>query len=526
MYRLLTPFIPVLFLFCSAVPLRAQDDVNRAVRKLGHLMYYLDRYYLDAVSPDSLSEQAVRSILQELDPHSSYIPAKDVQAMNEPMLGEFSGIGIEFAILSDTLTVQSTVSGGPSEKVGLLPGDRIVCVDGQPISGPGLDIRAVHGYLRGPAGSRVSLDVLRSGTSRPLRFTVRRDKIPLHSLDADYLTPEGYLYLKLSRFSGTSGQEIRAALERYPQKRGVLLDLRGNAGGYLHTALQVANEFLSRGELILYTEGRSVAPIRESADGTGRYREGPLAVLVDEYSASSSEIVAGAVQDWDRGIVVGRRTFGKGLVQQSMPFEDGSELRLTVARYHTPSGRVVQRPYRQGDVEGYYRDFYARYSNGEVFSADSIRFSDSLVYRTLKKGRPVYGGGGIMPDIFVAQDTSRYSDYYAALLRQGILLEFAQTYVNRNRDLLQARWALLEEYLDSSVPPEWIDELVRYASERGLEPAADDLSVSRAEIEIVLKALVGRSLFGPSAYYRVVNAQDDAVFREAVRALSQAEKAR
>lgn len=354
-------------------------DISPFVTKMGQTYYYLNNYYLDTVNFNGLTDKVLINIIKELDPHSAYISAKDVKAMNEPLEGNFDGVGVEFALINDTLTVQATVPGGPSEKVGIKAGDKIIKVDGETISGTELTIPRVHKYLRGPKGSKVVISVQRKGEKGLMDFIVTRDKIPLTSVDAYYQIEPGIMYLRLSRFAATSYKEMMTALHEMKSKpNGIILDLRGNSGGYLIAALQIANEFLDKGELILYTEGRTVQRMDEYATGGGLLKDVPVAILIDENSASASEIVSGAIQDWDRGTIIGRRSFGKGLVQQQLPLSDGSQLRLTVARYHTPSGRVIQSHYEQGKTEEYYKQLVNRFVRGEQYSKDSIQFPDSL----------------------------------------------------------------------------------------------------------------------------------------------------
>ena len=336
-----------------------EQELEEAVGKVGQTLFNINKYYLDTVWFKGISEELVKTIISKLDPHSAYISAEDVKAMNEPLEGNFDGIGVEFALINDTLTIQATVPGGPSEKVGIKAGDKIVKVDGETIAGTGLTIERVHKYLRGPKGTKVTVGVLRKNSDGNLMdFVITRDKIPLNSVDAAYEIEPGILYIKLSRFAATSYQEImKFILSQKGERKGIILDLRGNGGGYLVAALQIANEFLERGQLMLYTEGRTVRRMSEYANGRGLLANVPVAVMLDENSASASEIVSGAIQDWDRGTVIGRRSFGKGLVQQQFDLFDGSQLRLTVARYHTPSGRVIQSPYEQGKAEDYYKAF-------------------------------------------------------------------------------------------------------------------------------------------------------------------------
>ena len=501
---------------------RGLKDVSPYVTKMGQLFYYLNGYYIDTVNFDKVTDQAIVSMIRALDPHSAYITAKDVKAMNEPLEGNFDGIGIEFAIINDTLTVQNTVSGGPSEKVGMRAGDKINRVDGKVISGTGLAIPDVHKYLRGPKGTKVNLGIVRKGSAGELDFVVVRDKIPLNSVDAAYEAAPGILYLRLSRFAATSYREIMEKVGQMGRKpEGIILDLRGNSGGYLMAALQIANEFLDKGELILYTEGRTVSRNDEYANGYGRLKNVPVAVLIDENSASASEIVSGAIQDWDRGTIIGRRSFGKGLVQQQLPLADGSLLRLTIARYHTPSGRVIQSPYEQGKTEEYYRQLYERFVRGEQFSKDSIHFPDSLKYKTLRKGRTVYGGGGIMPDIFMPQDTSFYTAFYGDVVRKSLLVDFVNEYTDNHRQRLSSEYKTPEEFGTSfEVGDALFDQFIAYCKTKGTVPAEGQLEVSGPELKKYLKGLILRNLFDFNSYIRYINS-DDPEIREALRVLKE-----
>ncbi len=500
--------VVVSLLVSTIVAVYAQEgDINKAAGKFGQGLFYMYKLYLDPIDMDKMVETAIVSMIEELDPHSSYISAKDLAAMNEPLQGEFEGIGIEFAIIKDTLTVQATVAGGPSEKVGLLAGDKIVKIDTVWIAGIGLTNDDVYKKLRGKKGSKVSLGVLRRSVSDTLTFNIIRDKIPLNSLDAAYMVEDKYLYLKLSRFALHSADEIKDAIKNTgKQPEGLILDLRGNSGGYLPTAIDIADQFLAAGDLIVYTEGRAIQRMDEYATGRGLFKEGEIVVMIDENSASASEIVAGAIQDQDRGVIVGRRSFGKGLVQQSLPLEDGSEIRLTIARYHTPSGRVIQSPYKKGHSDQYYIDFYKRYARGESFSKDSILFPDSLRYSTLREGRTVYGGGGIMPDVFVTRDTSAFTDYYSELLRQGLILE----YVNSACDTYRADW--LKRYptfekFDKSFDEldNMLKELRAMADTRGIAYKETDMERSREDLLNYIKALIASSLYTRDCFYRVMN---------------------
>ena len=499
----------------------ASKEISEAINRYGQTIYYINNYYLDSVNVQKISDDALREVVSKLDPHSVYIPAEDVLKANEQIVGEFEGIGIEFAIILDTLTIQAPVSGGPSERVGIRAGDKIVAVDGENIAGISIKNEDVYKYLRGPKGTRVDLTIKRKGEASPMAFTVTRDKIPLNSLDAAYEIEPGILYLKLGRFAISSNEEIVEAFKKYGKTpKGVILDLRGNSGGALVSSLKLANQFLEREQLILYTEGRAMPAMKEFADGRGIYKSGKLAILIDENSASASEIVSGAVQDWDRGVIIGRRSFGKGLVQQVLPLQGGAELRLTVARYHTPSGRVIQTPYVAGDAENYYREYYKRFSNGESFSTENINFPDSLKYKTLKEGRTVYGGGGIMPDIFVPLDTTYYTNFYAQMLRRGVVLDFVNDLGDRLRADLSKQYKDFDSFGKGyNISKELFSELLSYAKERGVDLVESEVAISRSEIEIYMKALLARIIFDNDAYFKVVNSRNDPALKEAIKQL-------
>ena len=514
----LLSFFTVVMLSVNAQWLRAQSnsvDPTQQISKVAQTYYYLNNYYLDTLNFPSITDRVLQGIVKELDPHSLYISAKDVKAMSEPLEGNFDGVGVEFALILDTLTVQATVPGGPSEKVGIRAGDKIVKVDEEVISGTGLTIERVHGYLRGKKGTKVTVAIKRKGVEGLIDFTITRDKIPLNSLDASYVIENDIVYLKLSRFAATSYKEIMEALNKLRvAPKGIILDLRGNSGGYLVEALKIANEFLNRGELILYTEGRTVKRTNEYATGSGTLKNVPVTVLIDENSASASEIVSGAIQDWDRGIVIGRRSFGKGLVQQQLPLQDGAQLRLTIARYHTPSGRVIQTPYEQGDAEGYYKKTIERYVRGEQFNKDSIQMPDSLKYKTLKLGRTVYGGGGIMPDIFMPQDTSFYTPFYGEIVRKGTLTDFVNSYIDINRAKLESKYKSAAKFASNfEVTPELFNDFIAFAKESGIEPKEEQIAISKAEFVKYIKAFILRGLFDFNTYLEYINATDEEVLK-------------
>ncbi|MBQ7773102.1 MAG: S41 family peptidase [Bacteroidales bacterium] len=493
----------------------AQNDISLQANKLGQTLFYINKLYLDTASLDRLADKALVAMMKELDPHSSYITAKDMKAMNEPLEGNFDGIGVEFALINDTLTINSTIPGGPSEKVGIRAGDKINKVDGELISGTGLTIERVHEYLRGPKGTKVEVEVIRKGAPAPLVFLITRDKIPLNSLDSYYVIDKNIVYLRLTRFAATSFKEMLMALnELEVQPEGIILDLRGNPGGYLIAAIQIANEFLDEGQLIVYTEGRTVKRMDEYANGHGRLKNVPVAVLIDENSASASEIVSGAIQDWDRGVIIGRRSFGKGLVQQQLPLQDGSALRLTVSRYHTPSGRVIQSPYEQGKKDEYYRQMVERFNRGETFSRDSIHLADSLVFRTRKLGRPVYGGGGIMPDIFIPQDTTFYTPFYGEILRKGLLTDYMNEYSDKHRLQILKKYHTFKDFAEKyDVPDSEIEAFLAYCKENGVEPKEGDMAISGNEIRRYFKGLIIRSVYSFNNFIEFINGNDREIMR-------------
>lgn len=475
--------------------------------KFAKFLDYLESYYVDSINPNDIVETAIVGALKELDPHSTYIPAEQLKKMREPLQGNFEGIGISFNILKDTLYVISPISGGPSEKVGILAGDKIIEVDNENIGGIGLSNEDVFGLLRGKKGTKVELGILRKGESELLEFTVIRDKIPIFSVDAHYMIDETTGYVKINRFSATTVDEFRKAVSELKENnvKNLVLDLSNNGGGYLDASVKLADEFLPTGSLVVYTEGLN-SPRREYlSTGYGNFEEGKVIILIDEGSASASEIVTGAVQDWDKGIVIGRRSFGKGLVQREMILPDESALRITIAKYYTPSGRLIQKPFENG-VEDYHREIFERDITSAVLSSDSISFPDSLKYKTLVKGRTVYGGGGIMPDIYVPWDTSFYSEYYRDIIRNGILNRFVLEYVDNNRSKLKKNFPEFEQYENNFViDDKLMGRFVEYAEKEGVKKSEDALTISGFQLETMLKALIARDLFGNSEFYKIYN---------------------
>ncbi len=492
--------------------------------KFKDILTYVQRDYVDEVDTDELVEIAITKMLEELDPHSVYIPAKELEMAKSQLEGEFEGIGIEFNIFKDTIYVVSPLSGGPSESVGLMSGDKIVKVDGETVAGTGIDNRDVMELLRGPKGSKVEVGIKRRGSKELLDFTITRDKIPQESVEASFMVDKEIGYIKISRFAATTYDEFREELSNLKDEgmKKMILDLRGNPGGYLDRAVNIADEMLSDNELIVYTEGKQPRYNTEArAYKEGLFEKGPIVVLIDEGSASASEIVAGALQDNDRGLIVGRRSFGKGLVQMPVPLDDGSELRLTISRYYTPSGRSIQKPYEGGN-EAYSLDLYNRFEHGEMFTKDSIHFNDSLKYKT-SKGRTVYGGGGIMPDYFIPLDTTRnVSSFFGELITTNVFREYTLLYYENNKKELE-KMSYEKYYNDFEVTDKMLDKLQALARENGIEYEQEEFEKSKPILKRRIKAWVGRSVWGNDAFYQIVY-EDNDIFQRALELFDEAEK--
>lgn len=487
--------------------------INTSSNKLNALLRIIDDQYVDTVNMGELVEEAMPQILSELDPHSSYIPAKDLEAVNADLKGSFSGIGIQFTIQNDTIHVNSVIQGGPSEKVGLMAGDRIVEVDDSAFVGKIVTNSEAMKRLKGEKGSKVKLGVYRPGEKDLLHFIVIRGNIPVKSIDAAYMINEKVGYIKVNKFGETTYPELLIALAKLNQKscEGLIVDLRGNTGGYMAAAIQMVNEFLPNNRLIVYTQGRKSPREDYNSNGTGSNQKMPLVVLVDEGSASASEIFAGAIQDNDRGTIVGRRSFGKGLVQQPIEFSDGSAIRLTIARYYTPSGRCIQKPYEKGKESEYELDLLTRYEHGEFFSADSIKQDETEVYHT-RLGRPVYGGGGIMPDIFVPQDTTGMTSYFRMAANRGLIIRYTFDYTDQNRSTLQKYDTpeKMEAYLKGQ---NLLNKFAAWAEKKGLKRRNNLMMKSRRLFEMSLYGNIIYNMLGMEAYVEYLNESDKTVLK-------------
>ena len=494
------------------------NSASRQQQKLLMVENIVNNLYVDNVDEEKIVENAVRGILENLDPHSSYSTKEETTSSQETMQGSFSGIGIQFNMQKDTLYVVQTIAGGPSEKVGILPGDRFIAVDDSIIAGRKLKNTDIMKRLRGPKGTKVNIKVKRGSNAELLEFRITRDDIPLNSIDAVYMADGKTGYIRLSRFAATSYKEFKDAITKL-KKQGMqqlILDLTDNGGGYMQIAAQIANEMLNRGNLIVYTQGRKSPRQNLNADGSGTFRTQKVVVMINQFSASASEILSGAVQDWDRGVVVGRRSFGKGLVQREFLLPDSSSFRLTIARYYTPSGRNIQKPYVKGDREDYDKDIIDRYNHGELQSADSIHFADSLKHTTLRLHRTVYGGGGIMPDVFVPLDTTQYTDYHRRLVAKGIIPQFALRYADKNRADLKAQYSDAQKFIkEFTVTDEMLNNLVDAGKAEKVDFDKSQFAKSKEMLRTFVKAAIANDLFSTGAYFQIVNEQND-IYKEAL----------
>ena len=487
------------------------------LRKLQIAEIATNNLYVDSVDEAKLVEDAIRGMLEKLDPHSTYSNAKEVKQMNEPLNGNFEGIGVQFNMIDDTLMVIQPVTNGPSEKVGIIAGDRIVSVNDTAIAGVKMSKEEIMRRLRGPKDTKVVLGVVRTGIKDRLTFTVVRDKIPVKSIDASYMIRPGIGYIRIGNFGATTHQEFCDALQQLYAEgmKSLILDLQENGGGYLQAAVKIADEFLAKNELIVYTNGRRVPRQEYRANGEGKFMDGKVVVLVDEYTASAAEIVTGAIQDQDRGMVVGRRTYGKGLVQRPIDLPDGSMIRLTIAHYYTPSGRCIQKPYEKGNQKDYAMDVYNRLKKGELTNQDSIHFADSLKFQTLHQKRTVYGGGGIMPDYFVPLDTLRYTQFHRQLAAKSIIIQQNLRYVDNHRKQLKKEYPQFDKFKQTfEVPQSLIDNILAEAKKQKLEPRDDqELQRTLPYLRLQLKALVARDLWDMSEYYSVFNEENPLVMK-------------
>ncbi len=490
----------------------------------------ISRLYVDTVNEDKLVEAAIKGMLQELDPHSSYSNAEETKELNEPLAGNFSGIGITFNMTTDTLYVISTVAGGPSERVGILAGDRIIAVNDTNIAGVKMKNSAIMKRLRGPKGTKVDVKVLRRANAQndTIDFRITRADIPIYSIDAAYMVDPETGYIRINKFAADTHKELSKALTDLKKEgmKSLILDLVDNGGGYLNAAVDILGEFLEPGKMAVYTEGTNSARndfLTAPGKSKPLFEDGRLVVMVNQYSASAAEITSGAVQDWDRGVIVGRRTYGKGLVQRPLPFPDGSMIRLTVAHYYTPTGRDIQKPYTKGDSKGYAKDILDRYNHGELMHADSIKYIDSLKVNTLRLGRPIYGGGGISPDRFVPLDTTEFTKYYRDVQAKGCINQFVIKYVDTNRKELKSKYKTDTDFVKKfEVTDAMLADLYAMAEKEGVTPNPEEAEKSRNLFSTVIKGLIGRDIYDSATYFKVYNNYDP-IFKEAYKLIKSEE---
>ena len=490
--------------------------------KVDQFLQLMENAYVDPINVDSITDEVMTELVQKLDPHSAYIPKEDLEMVNSELAGSFSGIGVQFTIQQDTVRIVAVIAGGPSEGVGVLAGDKLITVDDSTFVGKKMNNEKVMKTLRGPKGTKVKLGVLRAGSPETLYFTITRGDIPVNSVDAKFIIEskgKKLGFVRVNKFSETTYKEFITALAELKAKGATayIIDLRENSGGYMDQAIRMANEFLRRGERIVYSEGRAYPRYEAKADGSGRFKDVPLAVLIDDFSASASEIFSGAMQDNDRATIIGRRSFGKGLVQQQMPFADGSAVRLTVARYYTPSGRCIQKPYKLGEQQDYEKELMDRFEHGEFYSADSVHLTDTTVYRT-KGGRIVHGGGGIMPDIFVGRDTTLNTPYYNKVVNLAFTYQFAYQYTDQHRKELQKQkdWQSLERYLNKQ---NILKDFVAFAATKDVAPNEEQIQKSRPLLTRLLNAYIVRNILGDEGFFPLFE-RDDEITKRAVEELT------
>lgn len=516
--------IVILLLSCLLFHEASAQRMGESLHKLQYAELAVTNLYVDSVNEAKLVEDAIRGMLSKLDPHSSYSTPQQVKELNEPLNGNFEGIGVQFNMMEDTLIVIQPVSNGPSERVGIIAGDRIVSVNDTAIAGVKMSKEEIMKRLRGPKGTKVELDVVRSGITDTLSFTVTRDKIPVHSIDAVYMIRPGVGFIRIGNFGATTHQEFLSGLDKLKKEgmQHLILDLQENGGGYLKAAVDIANEFLQKNDLIVYTEGRKAPRMNYTANGKGVFMDGKVVVLVDGYTASAAEIVTGAVQDQDRGVVVGRRSFGKGLVQRPIDLPDGSMIRLTVAHYYTPSGRCIQKPYKKGDTKDYAMDMLNRLKSGELTNADSVHFADSLKYETLREHRTVYGGGGIMPDYFVPLDTTIYTRFHRELAAKSVIIQQNLRFVDNHRKELRDRWTSFGEFKQHyEVPQQLVDAILSEGEKQKIKPRDEaELQKTLPYLRLQLKALIARDLWDMSEYFSIFN-ESSAIVKKALEVIGQ-----
>ncbi|MCB9030835.1 MAG: S41 family peptidase [Chitinophagales bacterium] len=516
MYNSAKSLLFILLLTGASVFAQTASDTTMTMQeaqlKLERFMQLIDSKYLEDVDPGVMVDEAINAILEHLDPHSVYFTEEELQQANEPLEGNFEGVGIQFNILRDTIIVVNTISGGPSEKVGIMSGDKIVVIDGENVAGIGITNKGVTDRLRGPKGTRVKVSIDRKGLTKPQDFSITRDVIPLYSVDASYMLDPETGYIRVSKFAASTVEEFRDAVSELKGDgmENLILDLRGNGGGYLNAAIDLSDEFLDAGKLIVYTDGRAYPRQDAYATSFGKMQSGKVVVLIDESSASASEIVSGALQDWDRALIVGRRSFGKGLVQRPYNLTDGSAVRLTVSRYYTPSGRCIQKPYDDG-IDAYHKDLDERFQDGELTADHVFEYPDSLKYFTNAK-RVVYGGGGIMPDIYVPIDTTWTTEYYLDILRNSLHNQFSLTYVNDHREELNKQYPDAFAFLNGFKVTEGLwKEFIDYAASEEVAFNEEEFETCKERLDLLLRSTIARNLYDFEAFWVVYNSQDEAI---------------